>query len=387
MIAKLYQKILQNQLRHTAYLFLNLMVISLQLIKQVKLDVLAESIPLPILLESRRRKLRRFFRLKNFTIETIWFPCIRALLEEIFNPKDRIYLVIDRTSWSVINILMVSVVYDHRAWPIYWTSLDKKGNSNLSEQKAVLSKSLELLSAYDVVVLGDREFCSTKLGHWLAERKVYFCLRQKCDTKVLPENEVYQELRDYGLKPGMKLFLNDLQVTKNNGFGTFNVACKWKRNYRGVKTKEPWYILTNFEELNTAIVSYQKRFAIEEMFRDFKSGGYSLEGSKLGAESLSKLIIVIAIAYTSAILQGRKIEKMGIQKYVVRPETKSQYGRRHSAFYVGQHQYHWLYLGQITEKIVEELLQINRRWVKHYKKGKRAREQALSMLQASLSPC
>ncbi|WP_293066809.1 hypothetical protein [Moorena sp. SIO3F7] len=35
----------------------------------------------------------------------------------------------------------------------------------------------------------------------------------------------------------------------------------------------------------------------------------------------------------------------------------------------------------------EEFLQINRRWVKHYKKGKRAREQALSMLQASLSPC
>ncbi|NEO03916.1 MAG: hypothetical protein F6K50_54155 [Moorea sp. SIO3I7] len=120
MIAKLYQKILQNQLRHTAYLFLNLMVISLQLIKQVKLDVLAESIPLPILLESRRRKVRRLLRLKNFTIETIWFPCIRALLEEMFNPKDRIYLVIDRTSWSVINILMVSVVYDHRAWPIYW---------------------------------------------------------------------------------------------------------------------------------------------------------------------------------------------------------------------------------------------------------------------------
>ncbi|NEQ83417.1 MAG: hypothetical protein F6K26_25405 [Moorea sp. SIO2I5] len=80
----------------------------------------------------------------------------------------------------------------------------------------------------------------------------------------MADNEVYQELRDYGLKPGMKLFLNDLQVTKNNGFGTFNVACKWKRNYRGVKTKEPWYILTNFEDLNTAIVSYKKRFAIEE---------------------------------------------------------------------------------------------------------------------------
>jgi hypothetical protein len=38
------------------------------------------------------------------------------------------------------------------------------------------------------------------------------------------------------------------------------------------------------------------------MFRDFKSGGYSLEGSQLAPQYLSKLIIVIAIAYTSATL-------------------------------------------------------------------------------------
>ena len=221
------------------------------------------------------------------------------------------------------------------------------------------------------MVLGDREFCSAKLGHWLSERKVYFCLRQKCNTKILPENEVYKELQDYGLKPGMKVFINDSQVTKQKGFGTFNVACKWKRNYRGFKTKEAWYILTNFSNLDTAIMSYQKRFSIEEMFRDFKSGGYSLEGSKLAPKYLTKLIIVIAIAYTSATLQGREIKKMGIQKYVVRPETKSKYGRRHSgatqgrftrplesapsAFYVGQHQYHWLCLGQMCEKIVDEM--------------------------------
>ncbi|MCA2716570.1 MULTISPECIES: hypothetical protein [Microcystis] len=38
-------------------------------------------------------------------------------------------------------------------------------------------------------------------------------------------------------------------------------------------------ILTNFGDLETAIIAYQKIFDIEEMFQDFKSGGYSLEGS------------------------------------------------------------------------------------------------------------
>jgi hypothetical protein len=248
-----------------------LVVASLQLIKQVKLELLAESLPLPILFESRRKKLRRFLRLEQLSIETLWFPCVRSLVESMFNPQDTIYLVLDRTSWGVINILMVSVIYNHRAWPIYWEFLDKKGSSNLDEQKGGLGKSFALLSEYAVVVLGDREFCSPKLGRWLREQGASFCLRQKCDTKIQQDHEIYQELRDLGLTPGMSLFLNDQKVTKQKGVGRFNLACKWKRTYRGFKTKEAWYILTNFGDIETAILAYQKRFGIEEMFRDANS--------------------------------------------------------------------------------------------------------------------
>lgn len=54
MIAKEYQEILQNELKRSTYLLLNLMVAALQFLKQVKLEVIAETIPLPILFESRR---------------------------------------------------------------------------------------------------------------------------------------------------------------------------------------------------------------------------------------------------------------------------------------------------------------------------------------------
>ena len=206
MIAKEYQKILQNELGHATYLLVVLLVAALQLLKQVKLEVLAEALPLPILLESRRKKLRRFLRLNTLSIETVWFPCIKSLLATAFHPDDTLYIAIERTSWGNINILLVSVIYDRRSWPIYWELLNKKGSSKLSEQQSVLLKSLEVLSEYVVVVLGDREFCSPKLGHWLGERKAYFCLRQKCDTKIAREDGIFQELRDLGVKPGMKLF-------------------------------------------------------------------------------------------------------------------------------------------------------------------------------------
>lgn len=378
MIAKEYHDILKHELEYSTYLLVTLLVTTLQLLKQVKLEVLAEALPLPIKFESRRKKLKRFLKLEQFSIETIWFPCVAHLLEITFKPNETVYLAIDRTSWGRVNILVVSVIHDHRAWPIYWNFLDKQGNSNLTEQQVVLSNSLQLFSNYTPVLLGDREFFSIKLGKWLGERGAYFCLRQKCDTKLQQADGSYQALRDLGLTPGTKLFLNDCQVTKQNGFGRFNLACKWKRNYQGFQTKEPWYILTNLGDIDAAILAYQKRFCIEEMFRDYKAGGYDLEGSQLSPDRLSKLMIIVAIAYTSATLQGRKIKRMAIQEYVARPESKVNAQRRHSCFYIGQHLYNWLRLQQFCRETVAELLQINRRWCNHYKKGQRAMELALS---------
>ncbi len=54
--------------------------------------------------------------------------------------------------------------------------------------------------------------------------------------------------------------MHDVNITKEKGFGEFNLAGKWKKNYRGFQTKEPWYILTNLGDLETAIIADQKRF-------------------------------------------------------------------------------------------------------------------------------
>lgn len=380
MIAKEYHKLLEKELGQAKYLLLTILVGTLQLLRQVKLELLAEALPLPIQFESRRKKLRRFLRLEIITIEKIWVPCLKELLkkEEKFSINGLVYVAIDRTSWGVINILMVSLIYQNRAIPVYWTCLNKKGSSNLEEQQQVLGQVFQLLSNYKLVVLGDREFCSVSLGKYLREQDVYFCLRQKQSTNVSGESLIEKEMRQLGLSRGNKLFLNEVNVTKQKGFGTFNLACKWKRTYRGFKPKEAWYILTNFDNLETAISAYQRRFDIEEMFRDFKSGGYSLEGSGLSEKYLSKLLIIVSIAYTSAIFQGQVIKKMGIQKYVARPETREGGQRRHSSFYVGQHLHHWLELHQMFQKSIEQLMLFSRHRLSDYIKGKRAMQLALS---------
>ena len=96
MIAKEYHKLLKKELGQAKYLLLTILVGTLQLLRQVKLELLAESLPLPIYFESRRKKLRRFLRLEIITIEKIWFPCLKKMLEkkERFTINGLMYLAI-----------------------------------------------------------------------------------------------------------------------------------------------------------------------------------------------------------------------------------------------------------------------------------------------------
>ena len=158
MINELYQKVLENELGRAGYLLLLMIVGTWQILKQAKLEILAEA--LPILFESRRKKLKRFLKLEILNIKKIWFLCLKEMLkqQQRFTTKGLVYIAIDRTSWGAINLLIVSLIYDKRAIPIYWKILDKKGSSNLEEQQRVLGKILTVLSGHKIVVLGDREW-------------------------------------------------------------------------------------------------------------------------------------------------------------------------------------------------------------------------------------
>ncbi|UJB69620.1 hypothetical protein HRE53_25500 [Acaryochloris sp. 'Moss Beach'] len=164
MILPLYQPHLRRQLSPAQYLLLEILVHLLQTLRCVKIETLAEGLPLPILFDSRRKKIQRFLSLPTLELETLWLPLVKLWLSQQYPQGSQLYVVIDRTSWGVINLLMVSVVWQHRAIPVWCEALCKKGSSNYDEQTAVLSKVIRHLSAYRLVILGDREFCSVKLG-------------------------------------------------------------------------------------------------------------------------------------------------------------------------------------------------------------------------------
>lgn len=160
MFPELYQTHLTTQLNKAQYLILSILVQLLQSYRWVRLEELANKFPQPILFESRRKKLQRFLDLPSLTIETIWLPIFQDWLNQRFARDEVLCIAIDRTRWGLINLLMVSLIINHRAIPIYFELLDHVGNSDLETQTTILGRVLPVLKGYKKVILGDREFCS-----------------------------------------------------------------------------------------------------------------------------------------------------------------------------------------------------------------------------------
>jgi hypothetical protein len=358
MLPQSYQSCFQHQLSATQYITLKLLILLLQFQKQVRIERLAALWPEPILFESRRRRLQRFLSLPIINIKSLWFPIIKNLVKIYFNKSQRLLVTIDRTQWRETNLFVVSLIWDKRALPLDWQVLSKQGCSNLTEQKNLLRPVISLLKGYKIVILGDREFGNVRLAHWLNGKHVAFCLRLKQGRYIQQEEQEYRRLDSLGLVPGISFYLEDVKFTKQTGFGKFDVACKWKGKYRQKASKEAWYILTNLASLSTAIRAYKARSGIEAMFKDCKTGGYNLEGSHASNHRLISLILIIAIAYSCAILQGRQIKSKGVQSYVCRLKESHRQERRHSTFWVGTYGELWLDIFFQCSKEVSQLMSL-----------------------------
>jgi len=210
---------------------------------------------------------------------------------------------------------------------------------------------------------------------------VKFCLRLKKNEFVEVKDKIYVELNLLSLSPGTSFFLQGVKVTKqkNKDFKGFNVAGKWQRKILGMTPKEGWFILTNLDTLSGAISAYKKRFGIEEMFRDFKSGGYNLEQTNVTGQRLISLILLISFAYMNATLQGQESKSKGVQKYVGRVKESRRIERRHSSFYIGLHGYSLVNLMEHCIDLVNKLMRLNRNKQKYYQRGLKARKLILSV--------
>ena len=120
MLPTFYQTLLQKYLTQSQLITLKMLVWLLQHQKQVRIERLAATLPLPIQQNSRRRDLQRFLNLDALRVVLLWFPLIEEILKRHFKPGSQLVIALDRTQWKENNVLMVSGIYKKRALPIFW---------------------------------------------------------------------------------------------------------------------------------------------------------------------------------------------------------------------------------------------------------------------------
>jgi hypothetical protein len=82
MLPIFYQAQLEKYLSQSQLITLKLLVWLLQSQKQVKIERLAATLPLPIQQNSRRRHIQRFLSLKRLSVVLLWFPLIKQIIKE-----------------------------------------------------------------------------------------------------------------------------------------------------------------------------------------------------------------------------------------------------------------------------------------------------------------
>jgi hypothetical protein len=136
-----------------------------------------------------------------------------------------------------------------------------------------------------------------------------------------------------------------------------------------LQVKDAWFILTDLGSLPVAIAAYKQRMGLEESYLDCKTGGYNIEGTGLREERLIKMILLRAIAYTSAIFQGAEMQKKQVQKYVSRRKETSKKYRRRSTFGIGQDGEQWANYLERHSLEIQELMKLTRNKRRFYQQG------------------
>jgi len=385
-----YRKALRPHLSETQYLTLQLLVLLLQSHRQVCLGRLASLFPQPIYYHSRIRNLQRFLVLPQLSVRLLWFPILKYWLAQKYkgrhlNRQQRrrlerikrrtnsyVVLALDRTQWRGRNLLMVTVVWDQHALPVYWEQLPQIGGSHLTVQIRLLKIAIKQLKSHAILVLGDREFHSPKLAKVLSGWGLDYCLRQKKSAQIQAGSLEYQELKTMGFSPGMRKFYSGIRIGKKDKLGPYNLAVYWKRKYRNRGGKEAWYILTSLPSLEEALKLYECRWGIEVMFKDYKSGGYNLEDAKVNDVRFLSLVLLIAIAYSLATCMGQFLGESEVDMYVSRPPEPQRQYRRHSNFGIGLYGYQWCYGMELWSEYAFKLISLKPHKQRYFQQGLRA---------------
>lgn len=154
-------------------------------VEKVNLDKLASVFANQAQSASSYKRLIRFFR--DFAID---FEAIARTVVSWSQIPEPWTLSLDRTNWCFstlnINISMLGIVHEGVAFPVMWTMLDKRGNSNSDERIDLMERFGRVFHNATIHCLtGDREFVGKEwCSFLLLPKAIPFRLRLRHSDRI-----------------------------------------------------------------------------------------------------------------------------------------------------------------------------------------------------------
>ena len=159
-------------------------IIALCKVQTVTFEKLANAFETSVDSKSSLRRIQRF--IAYYTLDE---HLIARLIFSLLPKQEGFDLSIDRTNWKFgqtnINIFMLGVVYKGVAFPLLFTMLDKRGNSNSQERIDLVNRFIRLFGK-DVIksIVADREFVGDRWLDFLNRNGIKYYIRIRNNFKV-----------------------------------------------------------------------------------------------------------------------------------------------------------------------------------------------------------
>lgn len=291
----------------------------------VNLVAVSKAMPGSAKKESKYRRIQRFFAKVHFNMRHV-----TQLIQLLLPQKTDFVLSMDRTQWQfgsfTINILMVAIVYQGIAFPIVWTLLPKKGNSNTKERIKIMKRVLRFIDGNTIkAILGDREFIGEKWFNWLKDHQIPFYFRIKHDAIIHRKGHGISAGKLFGsLAVGQSLILNKPVIV---------YGCRLHVAALRLNATELLIVATD-QAPDTALETYRLRWEIETLFAALKSKGFNFEDTHLDRKDrIETLIAFLAIAFAWAHLTGEWLNQnykpIAIKNHGYRAVSIFRYGLDH----------------------------------------------------------
>ena len=294
-------------------------VIALCKVQTVTFEKLANAFDSRSSSDSSLRRIQRF--IANYSLDS---NLIARLVFNLLPAQGKLILSIDRTNWKFgqtnINIFMLGIVYKGVAFPLLFTMLDKRGNSNSLERIDLINRFIGLFGK-DIIksIVADREFVGKDWLAFLNRNEIRYYIRIRNNFKVfLPHKN--KEIKASHLFNQFKNneFVYYNKMVRVNGELCYLSGCKLNPK----NLKQDFLIIVSFNKPEKGVEEYQKRWQIEMCFKAMKSSGFDIEKTHLqDIQRIEKLILLVMIAFVWCY-------KVGIYLHQINPITIKKHGRK-----------------------------------------------------------